>query len=278
MIKVHILNCGEVGVDPAVPDRSISKNTVAYTGLFRSARRRIWLPVKAFLIEHPKGTLLVDTAWDSAVRSDPVKTLTFPMWFASKPRLPAGAAVDEQLAAAGIAPKDLDYVLMTHMDIDHDSGLRLVRDARRILVSPDEWTALHSGQVRYAKRPWQGIPIGLMPLTEDPAAPFSSSWDLYGDGSVVVFLTPGHTQGSVTVRISGRNGFVLIVGDTGYNRRSWESLCLPGPVYDKKTMRASLAWVQKMRQDPKCLAVLAAHDPEEKREIIEIQEGDNNDN
>jgi hypothetical protein len=37
-------------------------------------------------------------------------------------------------------------------------------------------------------------------------------------------------------------------------------------------MRESLAWVQRMRQDPKCLAVLAAHDPEETRNIIEIQE------
>jgi N-acyl homoserine lactone hydrolase len=167
------------------------------------------------------------------VRAHPVKTLSFPMWFASKPRLPAGAAADEQLAAAGLAPKDLAYVLMTHMDIDHDSGLRLVRDAKQILVSPPEWAAFHSGQVRYAKRPWQGIPLGQMPLKSDPAAPFGQSWDVWGDGSVVVLLTPGHTQGSVSIRVSGENGFALLVGDTGYNRSSWEGLRLPGPVYDQ---------------------------------------------
>ena len=273
MIRIHVLTCGEVGVDPAVPDRGVSKSALAYTGLFRSAGRRIWLPVKAFLIEHPRGGILVDTGWDSAVRAHPVRTLSFPMWFASKPRLPAGAAVDEQLAALGYAPKDLD-VLMTHMDIDHDSGLRLVRGAKRILVSPEEWAALRSGQVRYARRPWRGIPIGQMPLRRDPAAPFGQSWDVWGDGSVTVFLTPGHTQGSVSIRVSGKNGFALLVGDTGYNRDSWQSLRLPGPVYDKEAMRASLAWVQSLRQDPRCLAVLAAHDPEETRKIIEIQEDD----
>ncbi len=272
MIRIHVLNCGEVGVDPAVPDRGISRNAVAYTGLFRSPKRRIWLPVKAFWIEHPRGDILVDTGWDSAVRAHPVKTLTFPMWFASKPRLPAGAAVDEQLAAGGRTPQDLAYVLMTHMDIDHDSGLRLVRNAKQILVSPQEWSALRSGQVRYAKRPWKGIPIGQMPLKNDPAAPFGQSWDVWGDGSVVVLLTPGHTQGSVSIRVSGENGFVLLVGDTGYNRRSWESLRLPGPVFDPAAMRESLAWVQRMRQDPACLAVLAAHDPEETRSVIELQE------
>lgn len=271
MIRIHILQCGEVGVDPAVPDRSVSRNKIAYTGLFRSAKRRIWIPVKAFLIEHPRGKILVDTGWDSAVRTLPVRTLTWPLWMTSKPRLPEGTAVDEQLQALGIAPEALDYVLMTHMDIDHDSGLRLVRNAGQILVSPGEWDAFHSKQVRYAKRPWKGIRIGQMPLADDPAAPFGQSWDVYGDGSITVLLTPGHTQGSVTIRVSGENGFVLIVGDTGYNRNSWESLKLPGPVYDRDEMKASLAWVQRMRLDPNCLGVLAAHDPEEKRDIIEIQ-------
>jgi len=272
MIKIHVLECGEVGVDPAVPDRSISGSPIAYTGLFRSRKRRIWIPVKAFLIEHPKGLILIDTGWDSAVRNHPVKALTFPLWLTSKPRLPKGTAVDEQLAAMGISVKDLSFVLMTHMDIDHDSGLTLVKDAKKILVSDGEWDAIHSGQVRYARRPWRGIPIKRMPLSDDVSAPFGKSWDVFGDGSVTVILTPGHTKGSVSVRISGENGFVLIVGDTGYNRSSWESQKLPGPVFDKKTLKKSLAWVQKMRQDPKCLAVLAAHDPEEKRTIIEIKE------
>jgi len=274
MIRIRALTCGEVGVDPAVPDRGISRNAVAYTGLFRSAKRRIWLPVKAFLIEHPRGNILVDTGWDSAVRLHPIRTLTFPMWFASKPRLPEGAAADEQLAAVGLAPKDLSYVLMTHMDIDHDSGLRLVRDAKKILVSSEEWAAIHSGQVRYARRPWRGIPIGQMPLADDPGAPFGKAWDVWGDGSVAVLLTPGHTQGSVSIRVSGENGFVLIVGDTGYNRDSWERLRLPGPVYDQAAMRESLAWVQIMRRDPRCIGVLAAHDPAEQRKIIDIQEAE----
>ena len=270
MIKVYELNCGQVGVDPAVPDRSISRNTIAYTGLFRSAKRRIWLPVKAFFIVHPKGNILVDTGWDSDVRQRPIQTLTFPMWFASKPRLPQGEAVDEQIKALGYRISEIT-VLMTHMDIDHDSGLRLVKDARQILVSPEEWRAVHSGQVRYVKRPWKNITLKQMPLIDDPSAPFGKSWDVYGDGSVKVFLTPGHTQGSVTIQVTGEDGFVLLVGDTGYNRDSWESLKIPGPVYNQKQMRESLQWVQKMRQDPKCLGILAAHDPQETRKVIEIR-------
>jgi N-acyl homoserine lactone hydrolase len=78
VIRIHILRCGSVGVDEAVPNRGVSKNALAYTGLFRTRRHHITLPVKAFYIEHPKGRILVDTAWDSAVREHPIRTLTFP--------------------------------------------------------------------------------------------------------------------------------------------------------------------------------------------------------
>ena len=40
-IKIHVFHTGEVGVDPAVPFRDVSRNPIAYTGLFRSKKRRI---------------------------------------------------------------------------------------------------------------------------------------------------------------------------------------------------------------------------------------------
>lgn len=60
-IKVNIFHYGEVGVDPAVPFRDISKNPIAYTGIGRSSKMRIWLPVSEYLIEHSKGKILIDT-------------------------------------------------------------------------------------------------------------------------------------------------------------------------------------------------------------------------
>lgn len=272
MIRIHILNCGSVGVDEAVPNRGISKNTLAYTGLFRTRRHHITLPVKAFFIEHPKGRILVDTAWDSAVRKHPIRTLTFPMWFASKPILPPGEAVDERLAALGVKPELLDYVILTHMDIDHDSGLQLVKSAKQIMISPGEWSAIHSSQVRYVRRPWKDIPLTQMCFTADGNAPYGLSWDVFGDGTVKVLSMPGHSQGSVVVRVSAGEKFALLVGDTGYNRASWESLNLPGPVYNKDKMKKSLAWVAAERKKPGCAAVLAAHDSEEQRSIIELEE------
>ena len=116
-LSLQILECGQVGVDEAVPNRSVSKNPLAFVGICRSKKKHhIVIPVKCFLITHPSGAkILVDTGWDSRVREHPIKTITYPMWVASKPILPLGEAVDEQLQARLIQPSDLSYVILTHM-------------------------------------------------------------------------------------------------------------------------------------------------------------------
>lgn len=108
-IRIHIMQCGEVGVDPAVPARDVSENPLAYTGIFRSAKRRIWMPVFAYLLVHPQGNILVDTGWSSEVRLQPQRAEGRPLFFVTKPRLPAGSAVDEQLLQRAMR-QALDWV------------------------------------------------------------------------------------------------------------------------------------------------------------------------
>lgn len=270
MINIYAFTCGQVGVDPCVPDRTLSKNPVAYTGLLRSSNRRIWLPVKTFLIRHPKGNVLIDTGWDKEVRGHPVRTITFPMWFASKPKLPQGQSIDEQLAKYSLSAADLDYVIMTHMDIDHNSGLRLVKAAKNIYASKEEWDAVHSRQIRYARKPWKGIGFSMIPFAVDADAPYGKSWDIFADGTVKAVFLPGHSAGSIVVKVRQGEKFVLIAGDTGYNKSSWQKLKLPGPVYDKQRMLKSLEWVKAQSESPNCIAILASHDAEEQRDYFEL--------
>lgn len=66
-IKIHVLHTGLVKVDKALPFHGQYRNPLAFTGLFRSARNQITLPVSSYLIEHPKGLLLIDTGWHKTV-------------------------------------------------------------------------------------------------------------------------------------------------------------------------------------------------------------------
>ncbi len=269
-IKVHVFHCGEVGVDPAVPFRDVSKNPIAYTGLFRSKKLRIWLPVSAYLIEHPKGLILIDTGWSSDVREKPIKHMTFRLYGASKPVLPKGQAVNEQLLKLGIKTKELDYVFISHMDADHVSGLNLVKDAKRILVSEEEFNSVMKGNIRYSKNFFKGINIKTFKMEDSQYGPFKKAFDVFDDGTVLMIDAKGHSAGNVITMIRNDEKFILLTADCGYSKDSWEKMRLPGPVYDKENMLTSLKWVNTMAKKKNCLGVLANHDPNIKPEVIEL--------
>lgn len=269
-IKIHVLHCGEVGVDPAVPYRDVSNNLIAYTGLFRSSKRRIWLPVSAYLIEHPKGLLLFDTGWHSDVRTNPVWHESKTLYFASKPRLPDGQAVNEQLQMLGYKSSDLDYVFLSHLDVDHVSGVGLVKDARNIMVSREEILAGNSRQIRYNKKLWKDVELKSYDYADSKVGPIQRAFDIFGDESVLLVSTPGHSQGSATMYIQNNDKYALLTGDTGYAKDSWEKLRLPGPIYDKEAMKNSLEWVKYMANQKECVGVLASHDTEITTHIIEL--------
>ncbi|MDU3521784.1 MAG: N-acyl homoserine lactonase family protein [Clostridium saudiense] len=267
-IKINTLNCGEVGVDLAVPFRDVSKNPIAYTGIGRSKKLRVWLPVTSYLIEHPKGNILIDTGWHTDVRSKPIKHLSPLLYIASKPKLPNGKAVNEQLEKLNIQTKDLDYVFLTHMDCDHASGLELVKDAKRIMISKEELEAIIKGNVRYSKRFWSGINIEGFTMEYSEYGPFNRGYDVFGDGTVVLIDTKGHTEGNVVVMVKNNNKFILITGDCGYAKDSWENLRIPGPLVNKEDMITSLKWIRNMANKKECMGVFATHDLKVKEGII----------
>jgi hypothetical protein len=63
------------------------------------------------------------------------------------------------------------------------------------------------------------------------------------------------------VVVRGGEQFAVLAGDDGYNSASWDSVRLPGIVYDRDGILRSLQWVRDMRADKNCAGVFAAHDP-----------------
>ena len=90
-----------------------------------------WLPVSAYLIEHPKGKFLVDTGWAREMspngefdKKAQIKSLgTVMLYEVNQGRIGLGQCIDEQLLAIGIRDSDLDAVLLIHLDCDHANGL-----------------------------------------------------------------------------------------------------------------------------------------------------------
>ncbi|MBR6409881.1 MAG: N-acyl homoserine lactonase family protein [Clostridia bacterium] len=272
-LKIHVLRCGKTGVDPAVLDRDISRNPLAYTGLFRPMSNRIWLPVRAYLIEHPKGRVLINTGWNPEVRNRPLYTLG-PMLYCATPYLPVGESIRERLRALDLSPDMLDLVLLTHLESDAAGGLCEVRKAKKIAVHRDEWIAANALIPRYNvnSNNWQGIRVRTFTFPEpalggQPETPYR---DVFGDGSVCVVPLAGRTPGMVGVRVTWGGKFVLIVGDAAYFEDNWNLLTLPGPSFDVLDSALTLDYIRTQSKDPNCLCILASHDPAVQPDLIEL--------
>jgi glyoxylase-like metal-dependent hydrolase (beta-lactamase superfamily II) len=162
-------------------------------GSFRDKRS---FAATAILVTHPAGDFLVDAGFGAGlaahVRAQP--------WFARSPYQATGTA-SEQLDASGYDRRKLRGVLITHSHWDHVSGL----DQLQVPI----WT--NAGELRYAaeardgtvfRTVSEGHEIHEYEFGSTPYLGFPSSYDVHGDGSVVVALAGGHTTGSVIVFVT----------------------------------------------------------------------------
>lgn len=187
--------------------------------------------------------------------------------------LPAGEAVDEQLAAMGIRPSDLACVLLTHLDCDHANGLCQVKDAQRILASRDEIASVKKNLVartRYKECWWCDADVEFFDWNGQEG-PFQKSYDLFDDGSIVCIAIPGHADGLFAVKVNAPDGrFALLFSDGGYATRSWRDMVLSGLANDRAQQKCSLEWIREQSLNPKCVESLANHDPDIAPHVIEL--------
>lgn len=172
----------------------VTRASFAFTGgSFRDKRN---FAATAVLVSHPKGDFLIDAGFGADIAAH----VHAQPWYARSPYRVTGTA-SEQLDASGYDRGKLRGVLITHSHWDHVSGL----DALQVPI----WT--NSGELHYAaeardgavfRTVSQGHEIHQYDFGSAPYLGFPSSYDVYGDGSVVVALAGGHTTGSVIIFVT----------------------------------------------------------------------------
>lgn len=228
------------------------------------ASRSRWdaLPVPAFLVEHPTaGALLIDTGFHPSV-VDGVRAnmgRTAPLLFTVRMRREQTVAA--QLEALGVAATDVRTVVMTHLHIDHASGVEEF-PAATFVVDRREWHAASAGGWRdgYHARQfdhafdWRTVDYDAPEV--DSFATFGQSVDLFGDGSVRLLSTPGHTAGhqSVLLRLEGREA--LLIGDAAFTWQTIRDGAMPFLVHDEHRFRRSVREIAHyLEQTPTALAI-----------------------
>ena len=279
-IKIHVFHTGEVCVAPDLPFGGNNSNVIKASGIFGKKEDRLWLPVSAYLIEHPQGKFLVDTGWARDMspngefdKKAQVKSLGSSLLYeVNQGRIGIGQCIDEQLNEMGIKDTDIDAVLITHLDCDHANGLKQVKGAKKFMVAADEvrFASKVTNKVRYYKGWWENVPLTEFEWN-DTEGPVGKSYDFLGDGSIELINIPGHADGLYAVKVKNEEGkFVLLFSDGGYAKKSWEEMITSGIAADKEAQKKSLAWIREQSLDENCVESLANHDPDIKPHVIEL--------
>lgn len=203
------------------------------TRLLRTLACREWatpVPIFAWLLDHPEGSILVDTG--ESARSD--EAGYFPGWhpfyrLAFDPHVVASDEIGPQLRSSGVEPTAIDRVVLTHLHTDHAGGLRHLPDAE-VLVRGREFRRANSLVGRVQGHVPSMLPDGFAPTTYDlidePYGPFPRHRPITRNGDVIAVPTPGHTAGHVSIIVERDDHAVFLAGDASYT----EGLHLDGTV------------------------------------------------
>jgi N-acyl homoserine lactone hydrolase len=174
----------------------------------------------------------------------------------ANPNAPKVSLAD-QLGQLKVTPGEIKYVGISHFHADHTSQLPALTNAT-LLIGKGDWDGVN------AKPPMTGAnAAGFTHWISGggKVEPLSADKDVFGDGSVVVLRTPGHTPGhsSLLVRLKDK-GPVIVTGDAAHFHENYDSNGVPAFNYDRAETLASLERIKKIAANLKA-TVIIQHDP-----------------
>jgi glyoxylase-like metal-dependent hydrolase (beta-lactamase superfamily II) len=182
-------------------------------------RRRITLAMRCLLVEHPDGLVLVDTALGNKEDS---KFLD--IYGVRNDGLEGATQLEDALAVAGFLPRDVRWVINTHLHFDHAGGNttldpELEDDPRRHVRPsyPSATYVVQKGELEFAGRLNERTRASYLPHNHEPIASAHRWRLLEGDGELLpgisVRVTPGHVPWLQTVLVRDRGETAAFMSD-----------------------------------------------------------------
>ena len=267
-IELDVVCAGEVPMPHPYVFRPKGGPLARAAGLAR-IKDTLRAPLLWFVARHPSaGVVLIDTGLHSDALRDLRGDYGLGMSLLFRGLRPAGQSFDTQLRERDIEPEDVELVVMTHLHVDHTSGMRLLPNAE-FVCAREEWAAATgSSASRNGYVSSHLPPVSRMRLVDFDAeaeahAPFTRTVDLLGDGSLRLLFTPGHTPGhtSLLVRTADKVP-VLVIADAVYTLRSLEDEALPLRTAGDAEYLRSLREIKAFAEAEPDAILIPTHDPD----------------
>ena len=262
-MRMHVIQTGTVAVPP---NQRQGKGTgvLRIINTFTDRRWTEPLPIYAWVIEHPKGVIVIDTG-ETAKATEPGY---FPAWHPYfkkvKEWVTPEQEVGPQLQALGIRPNDVRWVIMTHLHTDHAGGLRhFPKSEILVMRRAFELASGFAGQVRgFLPQHWPSwFAPKLIDLAPDPFGPFPGSLKVTGTADVIIVPTSGHTDAHVSVVVQDSDATYFLAGDASYTQRLMLDQQIDGVGLNAQAARQTLQRIRQFVQTTPTV-YLPTHDPE----------------
>jgi len=267
-MNIHAVETGQVAIKTRQPVGK-GQGSARLINVLLDPNWTAFLPIYAWVIEHPEGLIVVDTG--ETARS--VEPGYFPRWhpyyrLAVRTRVQPTEEIGPQMKRLGLSPDDVRWVVMTHLHTDHAGGLHHFPKAD-ILVSRAELAATigFKGAIAgYLRNRWPSgfaprlVDFGAEQLGEFPALPLTQT------GDVTIVATPGHSAGHISVIVQEDDKAVFLAGDTAYTEANMLAQVVDGVSPDEQAARSTLGRILRYTQHTPTV-YLPSHDPDSARRL-----------
>ncbi len=200
-LTVNVLDCGKI----TISDLDAFSSAGDYAGQADE------FTDTCYLINHPNGRLL----WDLGL---PTQLVGQPPFTQQIFTVSVEKSITDQLAELGVVPSELTYVSISHSHFDHIGQVDQVQGATW-LVNQKEYDAMFPPDGSPPADPTLAANYALFQPMERQI--IEAEHDVFGDGSVVIFETPGHTPGHASLQLKmPESGTVLLTGDLYHRTES----------------------------------------------------------
>lgn len=219
--RLYLLNCGE----------NDTKDVSAWSPGVDVGQPRTFSD-SCYLIRHAKGLLL----WESGV-SDAIASMPDGLVVGNGMlTLHVRKTLHSQLQDLGVSPADVTHLGFSHFHGDHVGNANLFTTAKLYIQKAEYDAAFGADPSKSGYNP-----AFYNKLRDNPVVVLEGDRDIFGDGSVVIYSTPGHTAGhqSLLVRLP-KAGPVLLSGDAVHFRENWENRRVPSRNFSQEQSLASM--------------------------------------
>ena len=240
-LAITRLDCGTIQVN----DLNVFSDTDAYIG------QKMTLVDGCYLLRHGDDYLLWDTGLPASLKGAALSD-NGPMSASLE------KTIEEQLNTLGVNKAQIKIVAISHYHFDHIGQLPEFAHAK-LLIGRGDWDAVTAAKPAPNVNPapfksWiDGVAENVEAVTGDK--------DIYGDGSVTMLATPGHTPGhsSLLVRLAHK-GPVLLTGDAAHFTANYDNNGVPTFNTDRADTLASLQRIKGLAKNLKATVVIQ-HEP-----------------